>query len=828
MKTGKKIIVLLFIFVAAVAVYFMWPVGHKDDSGVQVTYTAMEEAALPVVYPYMSGRQMGPLLGHREEKAVTAVRDSLLVLPEERNLEILVDEAGEVISLGYEIRSLEEDNLIERTELSEWSKEKNSISVQLPIQNLLEREKEYQLGIHVGLKDGSAAWYYARIIDTDNTYIEEMLTLAEEYSKKTFHYEEAQDLTVYMESSPTADNSSFGVVTLKNSFTQMTWGALGVERISEPRMVLKELAGSLVNVELKYEVSRQSEKGKEIYTVTENFTMKRASQRIYMMDYERSMNQLFTGGRELYSGKRILLGISDGKDLYVKKSANHRFTTFVHNRELWSYDSKEGISVRVFAFGGADEENLWDVRTNEDRHGVEILSVEENGDIDFLVYGYMNRGSHEGFTGVSYHRYFAESNTLEEQFFIPASESYETLKTGLEKLSHKGSNGILYLYMNQAVYGIDLTSHEYVVVASGLSSEHFAVSEDDSRLAWQEGSSLYDSRLLHIMDLDTGSKTQIGDETSDNVYRVLGFVGTDCVYGTGTYGDYIKSNGRIMGIYLHSLEIVDKNMDSAMHYEKDGYFIRDVKVEESRIHIERVREKSGGYFSPVSEDTLVCNVEALPGKMEGIGWYASDVKGRVYFVQLAQDIPSSQKIRTVSPKKMVSERQNEIQPGEAGHLEILQFYAYGRGRCLGVYANFADAVAKAYENMGIVCAGGNQPIWVRANKPAMHSIRDIQTAVMPMEKYQNQFTGESIKLEEHLLLDASGSTLNQVLYFVGQNIPVLIYTGEGQMQYLVGYDQSSVRLWNPRSGQTETAALEQAESWFEELGNDFICCISEK
>lgn len=57
-----------------------------------------------------------------------------------------------------------------------------------------------------------------------------MLALAEDFSQKTFHYDSAQELTTYMESTPSADNSSFGTVTLKNSFTQMTWGSLGVSR----------------------------------------------------------------------------------------------------------------------------------------------------------------------------------------------------------------------------------------------------------------------------------------------------------------------------------------------------------------------------------------------------------------------------------------------------------------------------------------------------------------------------------------------------------------------------------------------------------------------
>ncbi|MBQ7796271.1 MAG: hypothetical protein IJ374_06920 [Lachnospiraceae bacterium] len=826
MKTGKKIVVLFAVFVVAAVVYFMWPMGSKEEDGVTATYQAMEDATLPVVYPTMLEKTMAPLFGHREEKAVTAGRDSLLVLPEDRKLQILVDEARDVASLSYEVRSLDLEHLIERTEITDWTeKDDGSLVVTLPIQNMLDQEVEYQLGIYAGLDDGSGVWYYARIIETENDHVGEMMALAEEYSKKTFHYESAQNLTMYMETSQTADNSSFGVVTLKNSFNQMTWGTMGADPISEPRMTLKEISGDLANIQLDYEVARTNENEEtERFAVTENFTMKWTSQRIYMMDYERRMNELFTGERDLFSGKRIMIGISDGEDLYVKKSANGRFVAFVNNRELWSYDTSEGISARVFAFGGAELNDLNDVRTIRDQHDVEILNVADDGNIEFLVYGYMNRGSHEGWTGVSYNVYDAGSNTLEELFFVPASEPYAELKADLGRLAHKGENGIFYLYMNGAVYGIDLTSKEYMVVASGLNADSFAVSADHSRLAWQENTGLYDSKALHVMDLNTGSKSQIGDGTSDS-YRILGFVGNDCVYGVGEDDDYIMSNGRVMGLYLKSLEIVDQNMESAMHYEKSGYYIRDVKVDESRIHITRVREKSNGFFGEVSEDTLVCNVEALPGRMDDIGWYASDVKGRVYYVQLAKDIPSTQKIRTVSPKKLVLEAGNTMNLETIASDGAIRFYAYGRGRLLGVFTEFADAAQAAYDCMGFVSAGKNTPIWIRANKPGAYFMRDVQNAVKLLERYLPEFKGQSILTEDVMLLDASGTTLNQILYFVGENMPVLVNTDAGRYQYLTGYDQGHVRLWDPLTGQSETIALDTAKERFESSGNDFICCI---
>ena len=53
MKTGKKIAVLSAVFLIAAVVYFMWPMGKTEEGGEQITYTAMEEATLPIVYPKM-------------------------------------------------------------------------------------------------------------------------------------------------------------------------------------------------------------------------------------------------------------------------------------------------------------------------------------------------------------------------------------------------------------------------------------------------------------------------------------------------------------------------------------------------------------------------------------------------------------------------------------------------------------------------------------------------------------------------------------------------------------------------------------------------------
>ena len=77
----------------------------------------------------------------------------------------------------------------------------------------------------------------------------------------------------------------------------------------------------------------------------------------------------------------------------------------------------------VFGFRQGD-----DLRGAYDEHAIRILKVDESGSMDFLVYGYMNRGNHEGETGVALYTYDALTNSVEERVFLASTESLDVYK----------------------------------------------------------------------------------------------------------------------------------------------------------------------------------------------------------------------------------------------------------------------------------------------------------------------------------------------------------------------------------------------------------------
>ena len=258
--------------------------------------------------------------------------------------------------------------------------------------------------------------------------------------------------------------------------------------------------------------------------------------------------------------------------------------------------------------------------------------MSEAGQIDFAVYGYMSRGNHEGTTGIALYRYESAGNALTERLYLPASTDYGNLRQDINQLCYLSGGQTLYVLMNHAVYSVDLTGKEYMVVADGLTEENFAVSTDASRIAWQDGADIYRSTKLHVMNLETGKKDEISfpDQT---VIRLIGFVGTDLVYGLAHPNEQLTMDGRVTGLPLYAVEIVGSNMEMETRYEKPGVSLVDVRIQDSRVHLSRMRQIGSGY-QPMDEDTLVCNEEVSKDPLDGIATLNDSAKGRLYCVKL--------------------------------------------------------------------------------------------------------------------------------------------------------------------------------------------------
>ena len=200
-RTLQKVGILFLIFITAIIVYF---VSARNTMEKEYTvYTSMDEPELPVIYTELNGKEINCLHGYMQEMGNQAARESISVLPENRGMNIRIAEYGNTITgISYEVRNLSMDRLIERTELSQWESSGGSTEATLPIQNLLIRNEPYFLTLTVNTSE-KTIHYYTRIMWPDNTYADDMVTLAEEFTRKSLDYNQARDLVSYLETSDT-------------------------------------------------------------------------------------------------------------------------------------------------------------------------------------------------------------------------------------------------------------------------------------------------------------------------------------------------------------------------------------------------------------------------------------------------------------------------------------------------------------------------------------------------------------------------------------------------------------------------------------------------
>lgn len=822
-RTLQKAGILFLIFIAALVIYFVSARNTMEKEN--TVYTSMEEPSLPVVYTKLNGKEINCLHGYMQDMGNQAARDSISVLPENRELGIKITEYGNTITgISYEVRNLSLDRLIERTDITEWDSSEGITTAILPIQNLLMRNEPYYLTLNVSTSE-SQIRYYTRIVWPDNNYAYDMVSLAEEFSRKSLDYEQARELVSYLETNDTEDNSSLGHVTIRASFSHLTWDGLDVEMAGEPQVTLQEFDGIMGQVKVRYTVAiTESDNTRTLVDTEDNFTMKWNEKRIYLMNYERNANEMFTGEREAFSGKRILLGITNDNMIKSVKSPKSRYLAFKTGGDLWCYDQTDNELVRIFTFDSSKDDGI---RSRYDRHDVKILSVQEDGTVDFLVYGYMNRGKYEGRMGVIYYSYDAEKDTVNEKFYLASSESFEKVREDVNNLSYLSQNSMMYLMLEGSVYGIDLKSNESLVVAQGLTKGSFAVSGDGSRIAWQDGASLYESEKVHVMDFNTAQKQEIAGAEGDFV-RVLGFVGNDLIYGFSSSGDKWIVNGRTKGMPMYAMYIVDNEMQVESEYRKDGIYISDVVAEDGRIHLKRLVRLSENQYMYQDQDTIVCNQKVDDGELKGIGYFASQDRGRVYYVQADSDL-NGDKVDISAPKAFSYEFSSTLDISYASTAQAdtgMVFHAYGGGHYLGSSRSFSTAVDMAYGQMGFVTDGNQHIVWDRINRGPIRNIKSPVEEARKMTKYLESFDGSRMYEEGLILIDAGGCSLNQILYYIDKGIPVIAYVDAGRYVLLSGYDQYNVTLYDPQTQETTKMGLNDATEYFKVLQNDFLCALT--
>ncbi len=831
-----KAIALSVVFFAAVAVFsIMTNQVNKDLT------TEMAEASLPILTLYTDNIEINTLHGYTGEMDAAYMRDSITPISQNRILPIKIQTYQKVIDgISFEIRSLDASRLIANSDVEEYAQEKGAIRANLGIQNLLEEGEEYLLIICLE-SGGEKIYYYTRIIEPVQCYVTECLAFVKEFHDATFDKENAGSLSMYLERA-TADNTTLQYTTLNSSLKQITWADFGGERLREAVPSIKEIMPTYNVITLNYVMTRIGEGGiSEYYNVEESYRVRYTKQRMYLLNFERFVNEIFRGENETVKANAIEMGIRSS-EVEFKTSDMGNIAAFVQEGELWSYDQTQNTLAKVFSFRGYEG---IDERENYGAHDIKIVNIDEAGSITYIVYGYMNRGIHEGKVGIAIYRYDSLANTNEEVLFIPSNQSYEVMKSDLGQLMYVNDGGIFFLMMGDSVYGIDLATFETEEIISDVEEGEFAVSESNRLFAWIAPGKELGSNIITIMDFMTEQKETL-EGRKDEYLKPLGFMEEDLIYGIAKMEDVqVDVTGNV--IYpmnqINIAQIVSGNVEILKTYKKEGYYVADIHIDGFTIYLNRVQYNGSAYVD--ANQDMIMNREGNTNELvtvESVQEGAKQTQLELVFKKSGGN--GTPKLLT--PKETIFEEKREVALEEKQTLQ--QYYVYAKGKVLLSTDCVADAVKMANENMGVVVDQKQRYVWKRSRKTVQSafkgmivgeedksagSIAQCINAMLERENVNISVSalleqGETPKeilsnaLKEATILDLSGCTIDEVLYYISNGAPVFAMEDFNGAVLLIGYDASYVSIYDPVKKLTYRKNREDADEMFVAAGSVFF------
>ena len=827
---------LLLIFLAAASAFAFY--RHRKaglPELVQVEWDDWKGVSLPLVYSEVESHPVNVLNGYTMEIDSALLEDHLTPVPSDGGLPMTVLCFGcSLKEIRWEIRGRDNAEQLAQGQVAEWVENHETAAFTLDLsQAVVQTDREYRLKLTLVTTDGRSIDYYSRVRRMDGLHAAEMVDYVMAFHNATFDKGAATAFTVNMESDGTADDNTLGESSLHSSYQQITWGSLKPQQVGNVSLSILEMDASFGSFKLEFEVAAEDSNGEtDRFLATEYVSLqwseKWTERQFYMMDYRRTVSELMSASDTRLKDKGLELGIQRPEDVEVLEAAGG-WTVFRTAGELWSYQPEGRLLNCLFTFRQTDE----DPRRYTRNYGIRVLKVSENGDVSFLVYGYMGSGAHEGQTGVSCLTYTRENNTLSEIFFLPYSGSFEDLREGVNTLSCMSAAGDVYLMAGDTVYSVDWEGGEVVVLVDQASRRHLAVNEAQTAIAWdmelQEG----ESGSVQIFYLDNGESQIVGAESGGWI-APCGFIEEDCVLGVGHKGEAAQA-GAVQVHPYYAILIRNRAGEELARYEQEGIRISSVSVSAGQVLMERIRKDETAYVQ-IESDTLIRNSNPNLQGPELLVRSGDDVKQRVWLLSVPVAAGSGELILAEKAKvSFASGGQWTLPEAETS----VRYYGWSEGENVIITDTAGEAVAAVYDKMGAVSDSEGRLVWMRTGRQNTTSLRvadktgvDVSWSRKECMKQLLASQGLNVAALETLpeelsamdLMDAlfpgaalnlTGAPMRALLYYIDRGTPVLLIDAERRAMLLVGFDPYNVVLFDPVENGRYKMGQNDATAWLE-------------
>ena len=635
-----------------------------------------------------------------------------------------------------------------------------------------------------------------------------------DFNSATFDQSRSKEIARYLETSSIGDNTNYGKVNINSSISQVNWGNLDpfVESDIIPEII--SITDDVAIIRLEYRVGAANDyDSNDTYRVSEYYRIRQTATGFYLLNYEREMNQVFDAKNDLTSSSKINLGINSSTQALCDSDEKGIYTYFVNQGSLWCFNSSNKVFTKVFSFDGAETDT---VRESYDAHTIKIIDIQENGDCTFIVKGYMNRGEHEGQTGVSLCRYSYADNDVTERLFIPLAVPYNILSENVGGVAYVSSDKF-YILIDDTLFSVDLDSKELMIEIDNLKDGTYAVSYNGDAIAYSVSGDIYNTDTIRVLNMSNDSAFEIKAEDGDTL-RALGYIQSDFIYGVAHKSDIISAQDGNSVYAMYKVGIIDVDYNTIKEYEQPGIYVSGTEVEGMRITLSRVVKSEDGYTS-ISIDQLINKDENVADNSVGTETISTDARKQELYIDLTTKVADiNVSLRTSG--EIIFKNNTELQLDDTFVWEGL-YYVYGYGRFQGSRTGLGSAIILANNTYGTVIDSDSKVVWKR--------YRSSQASVdgVGINAYEYMQQGESAvdilnKINGVKGISVSGVSYDEMLSCVSNGNPVIAKVAANEYIVIVAYNSSEIAYIVPLTGEQKNISMNDAAKMFSQGGNVYV------
>ena len=616
----KPLLIIIICAAAFVAAFFAVRglISYYEESKKPVM--VQEVASLttgktnPKVYMMTpEGRRFNPLTGNKAEDFAKDERgNSLVPLSDDRKQRVFIEASPEDIrTLSYQVRNVGNGDLIEETILPDIKSAQGGAEAVIEIKDLLNENREYNLQLRLEMNDDSVILYNTTIELMGDVWIEEKLAYVEKLTG--WIYDSTKSEEIYEEFFPlsASDGTNYAKAGYNSLTSQTMWEGLGVRPLEKPVPTITKIDENSTKITQSYPIEMSSSE-KERVVVNEVFSVRMTkSGEVELKNYNRDAYETLLNP-SIRDG-RIDLGFQANEDLRVVSSEDGKYTAFINGGNLWmikaGHDTQKSKFTKVFSLSsedGAVFDSSGEIKVNDEgditginpKYGINILSLENDGNIKFTVYGTYPGGFRSGETGIGVYSYDAGDGELAELFFIPEPGEFEDLKK-ISDESCLNDKGEFFIVKDGKLLQMAQDGSVIREIMDTKKEEPYSFSGQGGFFA-----TVRKNKII-TYDCNIDSLKEVTPAEGEKIF-LIGHTGDDMVYGIGNTEDE-SLEGKM---FMKEIRVVDRVGNEKISYKDEDVYYSDVAVYDNGVKYKEFSKEADGSFKEIKEGRIVAKDDA--------------------------------------------------------------------------------------------------------------------------------------------------------------------------------------------------------------------------